>query len=170
MTAFWHKYVGLEGGVVGIDTFGESAPAGVLFKHSASPSTMWSPRQSPCLLISLDLTEIPHDHSRRYYGYGRIGRNVLRAHYEGGKKHDIESLPSTISAMHRRMPTSRNTIRRTASSGTVSVDGDFMIVNGDKIRVLANRNPAEQPWGELNVDVVLECTGFFTTKERPALT
>ena len=41
-----------------------------------------------------------------------------------------------------------------------------MVVNGDKIRVLANRNPAELPWGELKVDVVLECTGFFTTKEK----
>jgi len=51
-------------------------------------------------------------------------------------------------------------------SGTVGVDGDFMVVNGDKIRVLANRNPAELPWGELKVDVVLECTGFFTTKEK----
>ena len=50
--------------------------------------------------------------------------------------------------------------------GTVEVDGDFMVVNGDKIRVLANRNPAELPWGELKVDVVLECTGFFTTKEK----
>jgi glyceraldehyde 3-phosphate dehydrogenase len=51
-------------------------------------------------------------------------------------------------------------------SGTVGVEGDYMVVNGDKIRVLANRNPAELPWGELNVDVVLECTGFFTTKEK----
>jgi len=50
--------------------------------------------------------------------------------------------------------------------GTVTVDGDFMIVNGDKIRVFAQRNPADIPWGELNVDVVLECTGFFTTKEK----
>lgn len=48
----------------------------------------------------------------------------------------------------------------------MEVDGDFMVVNGDKIRVLANRNPAELPWGELKVDVVLECTGFFTTKEK----
>src|SRR5690606_6128127 len=50
--------------------------------------------------------------------------------------------------------------------GTVEVDGDYMVVNGDKIRVLANRNPAELPWGELKVDVVLECTGFFTSKEQ----
>ena len=50
--------------------------------------------------------------------------------------------------------------------GTVSVDGDYMVVNGDKIKVLANRNPAELPWGELGVDVVMECTGFFTSKEK----
>ncbi len=50
--------------------------------------------------------------------------------------------------------------------GEVSVDGDYLVVNGDRIRVLANRNPAELPWGELKVDVVMECTGFFTTKEK----
>ncbi|MGO3742773.1 type I glyceraldehyde-3-phosphate dehydrogenase [Kerstersia sp.] len=100
-------------------------------------------------------------------GYGRIGRNVLRAHYEGGKKHDIEIVaindlgdPKTNAHLtqydtaHGRFP------------GTVSVDGDSMVVNGDRIRVLANRNPAELPWGELGVDVVLECTGFFTSKEK----
>jgi glyceraldehyde 3-phosphate dehydrogenase len=48
----------------------------------------------------------------------------------------------------------------------VTVEGDTMIVNGDKIKVFAERNPANIPWGELNVDVVLECTGFFTTKEK----
>ena len=100
-------------------------------------------------------------------GYGRIGRNVLRAHYESGKKHDIEIVaindlgdPKTNAHLtqydtaHGRFP------------GEVSVDGDYMVVNGDKIRVLANRNPAELPWGELGVDVVMECTGFFTTKEK----
>lgn len=100
-------------------------------------------------------------------GYGRIGRNVLRAHYEGGKKHDIEIVaindlgdPKTNAHLtqydtaHGRFP------------GTVAVDGDYMVINGDKIRVLANRNPAELPWGELNVDVVMECTGFFTSKEK----
>lgn len=100
-------------------------------------------------------------------GYGRIGRNILRAHYEGGKKHDIEIVaindlgdPKTNAHLtqydtaHGRFP------------GTVGVEGDYMVVNGDKIRVLANRNPAELPWGDLNVDVVLECTGFFTSKEK----
>jgi len=100
-------------------------------------------------------------------GYGRIGRNVLRAHYESNKKHDIEIVaindlgdPKTNAHLtqydtaHGRFP------------GQVSVDGDYMVVNGDKIRVLANRNPAELPWGELGVDVVMECTGFFTSKEK----
>ncbi|CAM3477151.1 type I glyceraldehyde-3-phosphate dehydrogenase [Bordetella sputigena] len=100
-------------------------------------------------------------------GYGRIGRNVLRAHYESGKKHDIQIVaindlgdPKTNAHLtrydtaHGRFP------------GTVEVDGDYMVVNGDKIRVLANRNPAELPWGDLKVDVVLECTGFFTSKEK----
>ena len=100
-------------------------------------------------------------------GYGRIGRNVLRAHYEGGKKHDIEIVaindlgdPKTNAHLtqydtaHGRFP------------GTVTVDGDYMVINGDKIRVLANRNPAELPWGDLKVDVVMECTGFFTSKEK----
>src|SRR5690606_14703003 len=50
--------------------------------------------------------------------------------------------------------------------GTVAVDGDFMVVNGDKIRVLANRDPSALPWGDLNVDVVLECTGFIASKEK----
>ena len=100
-------------------------------------------------------------------GYGRIGRNVLRAHYEGGKKHDIEIV--AINDLGDPKTNAHLTQYDTAHGkfpGTVSVEGDYMIVNGDKIRVLANRNPAELPWGELGVDVVMECTGFFTTKEK----
>ena len=100
-------------------------------------------------------------------GYGRIGRNILRAHYEGGKKHDIQIV--AINDLGDPKTNAHLTQYDTAHgkfSGTVGVEGDFMVVNGDKIRVLANRNPAELPWGELNVDVVLECTGFFTTKEK----
>ena len=100
-------------------------------------------------------------------GYGRIGRNILRAHYEGGKKHDIEIV--AINDLGDPKTNAHLTQYDTAHGkfpGTVSVDGDSMVVNGDRIRVLANRNPAELPWGELNVDVVLECTGFFTSKEK----
>ncbi|MCF2132877.1 MULTISPECIES: type I glyceraldehyde-3-phosphate dehydrogenase [Burkholderiaceae] len=100
-------------------------------------------------------------------GYGRIGRNTLRAHYEGGKKHDIEIV--AINDLGNAQTNAHLTQYDTAHGkfpGTVSVDGDYMIVNGDKVRVLANRNPAELPWGDLGVDVVLECTGFFTSKEK----
>ncbi len=100
-------------------------------------------------------------------GYGRIGRNILRAHYEGGKTHDIEIV--AINDLGDPKTNAHLTQYDTAHGkfpGTVTVDGDNMVVNGDQIRVLANRNPAELPWGELGVDVVLECTGFFTTKEK----
>jgi glyceraldehyde 3-phosphate dehydrogenase len=100
-------------------------------------------------------------------GYGRIGRNVLRAHYEGGKKNDIQIV--AINDLGNAQSNAHLTRYDTAHGkfpGTVEVDGEFMIVNGDKIKVFAQRDPAQIPWGELNVDVVLECTGFFTTKEK----
>ncbi len=100
-------------------------------------------------------------------GYGRIGRNVLRAHYENGKKHGIQIV--AINDLGDPQTNAHLTRYDTAHGkfpGTVAVDGDTMVVNGDRIRVLANRNPAELPWGELGVDVVMECTGFFTSKEK----
>ena len=100
-------------------------------------------------------------------GYGRIGRNILRAHYESGKKNDIQIV--AINDLGNANTNAHLTKYDTAHGkfpGTVEVDGDFMVVNGDRIRVFAQRNPAEIPWGELGVDVVLECTGFFTTKEK----
>jgi glyceraldehyde 3-phosphate dehydrogenase len=100
-------------------------------------------------------------------GYGRIGRNVLRAHYEGGKTHDIQIV--AINDLGNAQTNAHLTQYDTAHGkfpGTVSVDGDYMIVNGDRIRVFAQRDPALIPWKELNVDVVMECTGYFTTKER----
>ncbi|MFZ6768974.1 type I glyceraldehyde-3-phosphate dehydrogenase [Undibacterium sp. Di26W] len=101
-------------------------------------------------------------------GYGRIGRNILRAHYEGGKfKNEIQIV--AINDLGNAESNAHLTRYDTAHGkfpGTVTVEGDTMIVNGDKIKVFAERNPANIPWGDLNVDVVLECTGFFTTKEK----
>ena len=100
-------------------------------------------------------------------GYGRIGRNVLRAHYEGGKRHDIQIV--AVNDLGDPKTNAHLTKYDTAHGpfpGTVAVDGNSMVVNGDRIRVLANRNPAELPWGELGVDVVMECTGLFTSKEK----
>jgi len=100
-------------------------------------------------------------------GYGRIGRNVLRAHYEGNKKHDIQIVAiNDLGPVETNAHLTRYDTAHGKFPGTVAVEGDYMVVNGDKIRVLANRDPAQLPWGELGVDVVLECTGFFTTKEK----
>jgi glyceraldehyde 3-phosphate dehydrogenase len=103
-------------------------------------------------------------------GYGRIGRNILRAHYEGGKKHPIEIV--AINDLGDSKTNAHLTRYDTAHGrfpGTVEVDGDSIVVNGDRIRVFAERNPAALPWGDLGVDVVLECTGFFTSKEKAGL-
>jgi len=100
-------------------------------------------------------------------GYGRIGRNVLRAHYEAGKKHDlaIVALNDLGSAETNAHLTRYDTVHG-KFPGKVDVDGDAMVVDGDRIKVLAQRDPATLPWTALGVDVVLECTGLFTTKEK----
>ncbi len=100
-------------------------------------------------------------------GYGRIGRNVLRALYESGRNKEIEivAINDLGNAETNAHLTQYDTVHG-RFKGTVSVDGDAMIVNGDKIRVLSNRDPSQLPWKDLGVDVVHECTGFFTTKEK----
>ena len=100
-------------------------------------------------------------------GYGRIGRNILRAHYEGGKRHDLQFV--AINDLGNAQTNAHLTRYDTAHGkfpGTVAVEGDAMVVNGDRIQVCAKRNPAELPWRDLKIDVVLECTGLFTTKEK----
>ena len=100
-------------------------------------------------------------------GYGRIGRNILRAHYEGGKKHDIEIV--AVNDLGDANTNAHLTQYDTAHGrfpGSVSVESDHFLVNGDKIAVLAERNPAQLPWKDLGVDVVLECTGFFASKAK----
>ncbi len=100
-------------------------------------------------------------------GYGRIGRNILRAHYEGNKKHDIQIVAiNDLGPVETNAHLTRYDTAHGKFPGTVVVEGDYMVVNGDRIRVLAQRDPAQLPWGELGVDVVMECTGFFTTKEK----
>ena len=100
-------------------------------------------------------------------GYGRIGRNILRSHYESGKSHDLQIValndlgPAETNAHLTRYDTTHGKF-----PGKVEVDGDHMVVDGDRIRVTAQRDPAQLPWKDLGVDVVLECTGFFTTKEK----
>lgn len=98
-------------------------------------------------------------------GYGRIGRNVLRAFYEGRRREEI-----SIVAINDLgdAATNAHLTRYDSVHGrfgqAVSVDGDHLVVGTDRIRVLSERDPARLPWGELGVDVVLECTGLFTSK------
>lgn len=100
-------------------------------------------------------------------GYGRIGRNILRALYESGRNSEIEIVAvndlgnADINAHLTRYDTAHGHF-----PGQVSVENDNMIVNGDKIRVLSERDPAKLPWGDLGVDVVHESTGLFTSKAR----
>jgi glyceraldehyde 3-phosphate dehydrogenase len=100
-------------------------------------------------------------------GYGRIGRNILRALYESNRTDEIEIV--AINDLGDANTNAHLTQYDTAHGkfpGTVSVEGDNMIVNGNKVKVLSERDPAKLPWGELGVDVVHESTGFFTSKEK----
>jgi glyceraldehyde 3-phosphate dehydrogenase len=100
-------------------------------------------------------------------GYGRIGRNILRAHYEDGKKHDIALVAiNDLGSPETNAHLTRYDTVHGKFPGRVDVEGDAMVVDGDRIRVFAQRDPAQLPWGSLGVDVVLECTGLFTTKEK----
>ena len=103
-------------------------------------------------------------------GYGRIGRNVLRAIHELGRASEFDVV--AINDLGDAETNAHLTQYDTAHGrfpGDVSVDGDYMIVNGDKLRVFAERDPSKLPWGELNVDVVLECTGLFKNREKAGM-
>ena len=100
-------------------------------------------------------------------GYGRIGRNVLRAVYESNRTDDIQIVAvndlgdaktnahlTRFDSAHGRFP------------GTIEVEDGAMFVNGDRIEVCSERDPSKLPWGELGVDVVHESTGFFASREK----
>jgi glyceraldehyde 3-phosphate dehydrogenase len=100
-------------------------------------------------------------------GFGRIGRNILRAHYESGKKHGLQFVAindlgdAATNAHLLKYDTVHGPFR-----GSIEVKEKVITVNGDSIQVVAERDPAKLPWKALGVDVVLECTGLFTSKAR----
>lgn len=103
-------------------------------------------------------------------GYGRIGRNILRAHYESKKHKDIQIVAiNDLGDVNTNAHLTRYDTTHGKFPGTVEVAGNDMIINGDKIRVVAERDPKKLPWGDLKIDVVLECTGLFTTKEKASM-
>ena len=100
-------------------------------------------------------------------GYGRIGRNILRALYEGKRKGEISIVAiNDLGDAKTNAHLTRHDTAHGPFPGKVAVDGGHMVVDGDRIRVLAERDPAKLPWGELGVDIVLECTGLFASKEK----
>ncbi len=103
-------------------------------------------------------------------GYGRIGRGVVRAIHELGreKEFDVVAINDLGDAATNAHLTQYDTAHG-RFPGEVSVDGDDIVVNGDRIKVFAERDPSKLPWGELGVDVVLECTGFFKNREMAGM-
>ena len=100
-------------------------------------------------------------------GYGRIGRNVLRALYEGKRNGEIQIVAiNDLGDAETNAHLTRYDTAHGRFHADVKVDGDSMVVNGDRIRVLAERDPSKLPWGELGVEYVLECTGLFANKEK----
>ena len=103
-------------------------------------------------------------------GYGRIGRNVLRA-LLASTQHDaleivaINDLSDPAVNAHL---TKYDTVHGQLSE-SVSVDGDMLMIDNRRIKLLASRDPLQLPWGDLGVDLVLECTGAFTSHDRAAL-
>ena len=100
-------------------------------------------------------------------GYGRIGRNIMRALYESGRNTEIQVVAiNDLGDADTNAHLTRFDTAHGRFNGTVDVDGEYMIINGDRIRVHAERDPSQLPWAELGVDVVHESTGFFASKEK----
>jgi glyceraldehyde 3-phosphate dehydrogenase len=100
-------------------------------------------------------------------GYGRIGRNIMRAIYESGRDKEIQVVAvNDLGDAETNAHLTRFDTVHGKFNGTVEVDGDHIVINGDRIRVCAERDPSKLPWGELGVDVVHESTGFFASKEK----
>ncbi len=100
-------------------------------------------------------------------GYGRIGRNVLRALYESKRTGELSIVAiNDLGDARTNAHLTRHDTAHGPFPGQIAVEGEFMIVNGDRIRVLAERDPAKLPWGELGVEIVLESTGLFASKEK----
>ena len=103
-------------------------------------------------------------------GYGRIGRNILRAIYESGRTDEVQVVAvNDLGDSHTNAHLTQYDTAHGRFPGDVHVDGDYMVVNGDQIRVLCERDSAQLPWGELGIDVVLECTGVYASKDKAVL-
>ncbi|MGI9221141.1 MAG: type I glyceraldehyde-3-phosphate dehydrogenase [Woeseiaceae bacterium] len=99
-------------------------------------------------------------------GYGRIGRNIVRAIHESGRSDEFDVVAlNDLGDPNTNAHLTRFDTAHGQFNGTVEVDEGDIIINGDRVKVFAERDPAKLPWGDLGVDVVLECTGLFRTAE-----
>lgn len=100
-------------------------------------------------------------------GYGRIGRNILRALYEANRLDEIKIVAiNDLGNLETNAYLTRYDSTHGKFVGEVAIDGSDLMINGDRIRVVSERDPSKLPWKDLEIDVVLECTGFFTSKEK----
>ncbi|MDA8011662.1 MAG: type I glyceraldehyde-3-phosphate dehydrogenase [Gammaproteobacteria bacterium] len=99
-------------------------------------------------------------------GYGRIGRNILRAKYESACGEIRIAAINDLGDARTNAHLTRYDTAHGRFPGTVEHAEDAIVVNGDRIRVFSERDPAALPWGELGVDVVIESTGFFASREK----
>jgi len=172
-TLGWWKYVGSDGRVLGIDRFGASGKASDLFPHFGFTADNVGRHirelVKPQKLRNQHIIERNEGMAIKVgiNGYGRIGRNILRALYESKRNSQVQivALNDLGDAKTNAHLTRYDTVHG-KFPGEVTVDGDSMVVNGDRIRVLAERDPAKLPWGDLGVEFVLECTGLFTSKAK----
>ncbi|HHL32496.1 MAG TPA: type I glyceraldehyde-3-phosphate dehydrogenase, partial [Oceanospirillales bacterium] len=103
-------------------------------------------------------------------GYGRIGRNVLRALYEYKRTNELQIVAiNDLGDVNTNVHLTKFDTAHGRFQADVHMQDDNMIVNGDAIKVLAIRNPEELPWAELKVDVVMECTGIFRSRETAGM-
>jgi glyceraldehyde 3-phosphate dehydrogenase len=103
-------------------------------------------------------------------GYGRIGRNILRAHYEKKLHPDIQIVAiNDLGDVKTNAYLTQYDTTHGKFPGQVSVEGNHLVINGDKIQVVAERDPRKLPWADLKIDIVFECTGLFTTKEKAGM-
>jgi glyceraldehyde 3-phosphate dehydrogenase len=100
-------------------------------------------------------------------GYGRIGRNILRALYEGGRRSELQILAlNDLGDVNTNAHLTRYDSTHGPFPFDVRVGDGELIVDGDRVKVCAERDPAKLPWKELGIDVVLECTGLFASREK----
>ena len=100
-------------------------------------------------------------------GYGRIGRLILRAVYENNRRNQVEIVAiNDLSSIETSSHLTRYDTVHGKFFGDVKIEGEFLVINGDRIKKYRTKIPEELPWKQLDIDVVMDCTGAFRSRER----